>query len=49
MLAIEKLYEKYRQDVYRYLLSLTRDTDVAEDLLSDCNTEATLFSRGIYC
>ena len=36
MLAIEKLYEKYRQDVYRYLLSLTRDTDVAEDLLSEC-------------
>lgn len=36
MLAIEKLYEKYRQDVYRYLLSLTRDTDAAEDLLSEC-------------
>ena len=36
MLALEKLYEKYRQDVYRYLLSLTRDADAAEDLLSEC-------------
>lgn len=36
MLALEKLYEKYSPDVYRYLLSLTRNADAAEDLLSEC-------------
>lgn len=34
-MAIRKLYETYRQDVYRYLVSLTRDTALAEDLLSE--------------
>ncbi len=32
---IEQLYHTYRPDVYRYLLGLTRDPDLAEDLLSD--------------
>lgn len=36
MLALEQLYEKYKRDVYRYLLSLTHDADAAEDLLSEC-------------
>lgn len=29
------LYERYRSDVYRYLLSLTKDTVLSEDLLSE--------------
>lgn len=33
--SLEYLYETYRSDVYRYLLGLTRDPDLAEDLLSD--------------
>ena len=35
MLQIEKLYMQYGQDVYRYLLSLTRDPLLSEDLLSE--------------
>lgn len=34
-MAIRKLYETYRQDVYRYLVSLTKDPALAEDLLSE--------------
>lgn len=33
--SVEFLYDTYRSDVYRYLLGLTRDPDLAEDLLSD--------------
>lgn len=33
--SIEYLYDTYRSDVYRYLLGLTRNPDLAEDLLSD--------------
>ena len=33
--TVEYLYETYRSDVYRYLLGMTRDPDLAEDLLSD--------------
>lgn len=33
--SIEYLYETYRSDVYRYLLGMTRDADLAEDLLSE--------------
>jgi len=36
MLVFEQLYQKYKQDVFRYLLSLTHDKNVAEDLLSEC-------------
>jgi len=32
---IEQLYVSYKRDVYRYLLSLTRDPHLSEDLLSD--------------
>lgn len=35
MEAIEQLYRKYRDDVYRYLCSLTHDAQAAEDLLSE--------------
>jgi len=35
MKEIEKLYKTYKDDIYRYLLSLTRDPSLAEDLLSD--------------
>ncbi|MBR6789573.1 MAG: sigma-70 family RNA polymerase sigma factor [Oscillospiraceae bacterium] len=34
-MAVRKLYERYRQDVYRYLMSLTKDPALAEDLLSE--------------
>ncbi len=33
--SVEYLYETYRSDVYRYLLGLTRDPDLAEDILSE--------------
>ena len=33
--SIEVLYETYRLDVFRYLMGLTRDPDLAEDLLSE--------------
>lgn len=32
---IERLYTEYKDDVYRYLLSLTRDPTLSEDLLSE--------------
>ena len=32
---VEELYRIYKQDVYGYLLSLTRDPSLAEDLLSE--------------
>lgn len=35
MRAMEELYRTYREDVYRYLCSLTRDPAQAEDLLSE--------------
>lgn len=35
MRAVEELYRAYRDDVYRYLCSLTRDPAQAEDLLSE--------------
>ena len=34
-MAVRKLYERYRQDVYRYLVRLTKDPALAEDLLSE--------------
>ena len=33
--SVELLYETYRLDVFRYLVGLTRDPDLAEDLLSE--------------
>jgi len=35
MREIEKLYRLYKDDIYRYLLSLTHNSDLSEDLLSE--------------
>lgn len=35
MKQIEKLYELYKQDIYFYLLSLTHNHTLSEDLLSE--------------
>ncbi|MFF2484150.1 RNA polymerase sigma factor [Paenibacillus sp. NPDC058071] len=35
MHKIETLYKQYKQDVYRYLLSLTREPTLSEDMLSE--------------
>ena len=35
MLGVEELYHRYRDDVYCYICSLTRDPGWAEDMLSD--------------
>ena len=35
MLGVEELYHRYRDDVFRYLCSLTHDPVLAEDLLSE--------------
>ncbi len=35
MREIEKLYRLYKDDIYRYLLSLTHNPDLSEDLLSE--------------
>ena len=37
---LEQLYSRYKEDVYRYLLSLCRDPLLAEDLLSETFLEA---------
>lgn len=42
MKSIETLYLEYRQDIYRYLLGLTRDSALAEDLLSETFVRAIL-------
>ncbi len=39
---LEYLYQTYRSDVYRYLLGLTRDPDLAEDLVSETFCTAML-------
>lgn len=35
MLSIETLYKQYKDDLYRYLMSLTHHPSLAEDLLSE--------------
>lgn len=35
MQPMEEIYQKYAQMVYRYLLSLTQDSDVAEELVQE--------------
>lgn len=42
MKQIEKLYFKYKQDIYNYLLSLTHDPTLSEDLLSETFVKAIL-------
>jgi RNA polymerase sigma-70 factor (ECF subfamily) len=36
ILALEVLYEKYKGQVYRTALAITRDRGAAEDILQDC-------------
>jgi len=36
ILALEALYEKYKGQVYRTALAITRDREAAEDILQDC-------------
>ncbi|MBC8249143.1 MAG: sigma-70 family RNA polymerase sigma factor [Anaerolineales bacterium] len=36
ILALKALYEKYRGQVYRTALAITRDREAAEDILQDC-------------
>ena len=45
MKQIEKLYFEYKQDIYNYLLSLTHDPTLSEDLLSETFVKA-IFSVG---
>ena len=40
MKQIEKLYELYKQDLYFYLLSLTHNPSLSEDLLSETFVQA---------
>ena len=42
---ITYLYETYRTDVYRYLLSLTKDVHLSEDLLSETFCSAVISVR----
>lgn len=35
MLSIKKLYEEYKQDIFIYLVSLTNDASLSEDLVSE--------------
>lgn len=35
MLIIKNIYEKYKQDVFKYLVSLTHSPSLSEDLLSE--------------
>lgn len=45
--SVEYLYETYRSDVYRYLLGMTRDPDLAEDLLSETFCTAIIALDGL--
>lgn len=40
MKQIEKLYLKYKQDIYNYLLSITHNPTLSEDLLSETFVKA---------
>lgn len=46
MLQIEQLYLRYKPDVYRYLLRLTRDASLSEELLSETFLAALLALPG---
>ena len=35
MLNIQEVYEKYFEDVYRYLLSLSHNTHIAEEITQE--------------
>ena len=34
-MLLKKIYEEYKQDVFKYLVSLTHDTSLSEDLVSE--------------
>ena len=34
-MLLKKMYEEYKQDVFKYLVSLTHDTSLSEDLVSE--------------
>lgn len=42
MFHIKQLYMQYKQDIYRYLLSLTQDHSLSEDLLSETFVKAMI-------
>ena len=42
MKQIEKLYFEYKQDIYNYLLSITHDPTLSEDILSETFVKAIL-------
>ena len=48
MRTLEELYRAYRDDVYRYLYSLTRDAAQAEDLLAYTG-QAFAFAHALNC
>ena len=45
--SVEYLYETYRSDIYRYLVGLTRDPDLAEDILSETFCTAIMALDGL--
>ncbi len=45
MKEIEELYTLYKEDIYRYLLSLTRNPNLSEDLLSETFINAIISIR----
>lgn len=47
MKQIEKLYLEYKQDIYNYLLSITHDHTLSEDLLSETFVKA-IYSIGSF-
>jgi RNA polymerase sigma-70 factor, ECF subfamily len=49
-LDLDKLYRLHMNDIYRYLLKLTRDKGIAEDLTQETYTRAFQFlSSALLC
>ncbi len=46
MKKIEEIYILYRQDIYRYILYLTNNPDLSEDLLSETFVNAIISIKG---
>ena len=44
ILALKALYEKYKTQVYRTALAITRDREAAEDVLQDCFLKVYTYS-----
>ncbi len=47
MLNIQEVYERYFTSVYRYLLSLSHDTHLAEELTQETFFKASEKSRAV--